>query len=74
MALSERELQVMLLICKEISPTDISKRLKLSDKTVQNHRTSIKAKTKAKTNIGIYRYALQQGYIKIKLSTLAQAR
>ncbi len=65
--LSRREMQVLLLICKEVPPSEIGKRLKLSEKTVQNHRANIKAKTKARTNVGLYKYALQKGYVKIKL-------
>ncbi len=64
--LSGRQIQVLLLICKELPPGEIAKRLKVSEKTVQNHRASIKVKTKAKSNIGIYRYALQHGLVKLK--------
>jgi DNA-binding CsgD family transcriptional regulator len=66
--LSEREIEVLMLICKEVPPGEIGRRLKLSEKTVQNHRASIKAKTKAKSNIGLYKYAVLQGYVKLNMA------
>ncbi len=61
--LSNRELEILLLICQEYSPGEISTRLNISEKTFNNHRSSIIAKTGAKNNIGLYKYAVQHGYL-----------
>lgn len=61
--LTNREIEVLILICQELSPGVISERLGISDKTFFNHRSSILRKTRAKTNIGIYKFALRSGII-----------
>lgn len=62
--LSDREIAVLVLICKEFSPSQIAKRLGLSVKTFHNHRFHLRWKTGAKTNIGLYKYALRKGFVK----------
>jgi two-component system, NarL family, response regulator DegU len=61
--LSNRELEILMLICQEYTPGEISTRLNISEKTFNNHRASIIAKTGAKNNIGLYKYAVQHGYL-----------
>ncbi|MBX2969807.1 MAG: response regulator transcription factor [Cyclobacteriaceae bacterium] len=63
--LTSRELQVMLLICNELSPNEISKRLKISEKTFFNHRANILSKIQARTNIGLLCFAVKSGYYRI---------
>ena len=60
--LSHRETEVLVLICQEYTPGEISARLIISEKTFSNHRSSIIAKTGVRNNIGLYKYALQHGY------------
>lgn len=60
--LSNREIEVLMLICKELSPGEISERLNISEKTFFNHRSNILDKTGARTNIGIYKFALRNGF------------
>jgi len=62
-ALSPQQTKILKLICRELSPPQISTRLKISVKTFFNHRDQLKIKTKAKTNIGLYKYALKHGYV-----------
>jgi DNA-binding CsgD family transcriptional regulator len=62
--LTDQQLKVLRLICKELSATEISKRLKISKKTFFNHRAMILMKTKAKGNIGLYKYALKHSLVK----------
>ena len=62
--LTDREILVLILICKEFLPSQVSKRLGISVKTFNNHRFHLRWKTSAKTNIGLYKYALRKGYIK----------
>ncbi|MBL7856290.1 MAG: response regulator transcription factor [Cyclobacteriaceae bacterium] len=60
--LTERELEVLILICRELSPNEISAQLHISEKTFFNHRANILAKTRTKSNVGLFRYAVQYGY------------
>lgn len=60
--LTNREMEVLLLICEEYTPTEISQRLQISDKTFFNHRANLLQKAGARTNIGLLKFALQRGY------------
>ena len=60
--LTMRETEILLLICQEYTPGEISKRLSISEKTFFNHRTNIVTKTGVRNNIGLYKYATQCGY------------
>ena len=61
--LSNREMEVLLLICQELSPSEISERLEISEKTFFNHRYNLIMKTGAKTNIGLYKFAVEHGFL-----------
>jgi DNA-binding NarL/FixJ family response regulator len=63
--LSGRELEVLLLICEELTPAEISERLQISEKTFFNHRSSILAKTRCRSNVGLFRFAVQRGLFKM---------
>jgi two-component system response regulator DegU len=63
--LTNREIEILLLICQELTPGEISDRLQISEKTFFNHRSNILEKTKARSNVGLIRYALLKGYFKI---------
>ena len=63
--LSLRELEILLLICKEFTPAEISKRLQISEKTFFNHRAHILRKVTARGNVGLVKYAYQQGIIEL---------
>ncbi len=60
--LTTREIEILLLICQEYTPGEISQRLQISEKTFFNHRSNILEKTKARTNVGLVRFALQMKY------------
>jgi DNA-binding NarL/FixJ family response regulator len=62
--LSPRELEILLLICQEHSPTEISERLKISDKTFFNHRSNLLCKTGALNNVGLVKYAFENKIIR----------
>lgn len=55
---SERELQIIRLICQEYSTKQIAGELQLSDRTIDWHRENIMQKTGAKTLAGIIVYAI----------------
>ncbi len=64
--LSTREMEVLLLICQEFAPSEISERLKISEKTFFNHRANILTKIGARTNVGLVRYAYENDLIKLE--------
>jgi two-component system response regulator DegU len=61
--LSEREREVVLLICEELTHQEIGKRLSLSEFTVRNHHRNILLKLGLKKTIGLVRYAYEHGLI-----------
>jgi DNA-binding NarL/FixJ family response regulator len=60
--LTSREMEILLLICQDYTPSEISERIQISEKTFFNHRANILLKTNARSNVGLLRYALQKGY------------
>jgi len=58
-ALSEREMQVTLMIASGKETNEIAKELSLSDKTIATYRARIYEKLNAKNNVAIARYAMQ---------------
>ncbi len=63
--LTNREIEILLLICQELTPGEISERLQISEKTFFNHRANILEKTNARSNVGLIRYAILNQYFKI---------
>jgi two-component system, NarL family, response regulator DegU len=63
--LTTREIEIMLLICQEYTPGEISSRLLISEKTFFNHRSNILEKTQARNNVGLVRFALQKKYLNL---------
>lgn len=61
--LTARELEVLLLICQELSPGEISERLKISEKTFFNHRANILAKANCRGNVGLVKFAHEKGLL-----------
>ncbi len=62
--LTNREMEVLLLICQELTPGEISERLQISEKTFFNHRSNILEKTSSRSNVGLIRYAILKEYFK----------
>lgn len=56
--LSDREIEILELIINELSSAEIAEKLNLSIRTVDSHRRNIIAKTKVKSLIGLYKYAI----------------
>ncbi|MES2140921.1 MAG: response regulator transcription factor [Bacteroidota bacterium] len=57
--LSEREIAVVNLICKEYTNKEIADKLTISPRTVDTHRENILLKTGAKNTAGIVMYAVK---------------
>lgn len=67
--LSSRELEVLLLICQELTPPEISGRLQISEKTFFNHRIKILSKLGVRGNVGLVKYAYQHGLLQLDRET-----
>ena len=61
---SDREKEIMRLICREFTSKEIASTLNLSKRTVEGHRTRMMDKVGAKSIAGIITYALEKGIYK----------
>ena len=61
--LSDRELDIVRLICEEFTMKEIAGKLDLSESTVQNHRAAIMEKMGVKNTAGLVKYAFTKGLI-----------
>lgn len=59
--LSEREMEVLQLICREKTATEIGEELFISPRTVEGHRNNIILKTGARNTAGIVVFAMKNG-------------
>ncbi len=64
-SLTTREQEILRFLAEGFSSKDIGKRLYISPKTVENHRTNIMHKLKVKRSIELVRYAARIGLIDI---------
>jgi DNA-binding NarL/FixJ family response regulator len=63
--LTERELEVLLLICKGLTNNEIADRLVLSKRTVDKHRENLLLKTQSKNTANLVIYAIKNGFLQI---------
>lgn len=63
--LSDREVDVLLMICEQYSTFEIAEKLFISEHTVKRHRTSLLEKTGAKNSAGLVVYAVKNNLKKI---------
>ena len=61
--LSNREKEILYLICKEYTSKEIAESLYLSEKTVDWHRLNLLQKTHSKNIAGLVLFALRCGII-----------
>jgi DNA-binding NarL/FixJ family response regulator len=66
-ALTPREQEILRLLAEGLSNKQIAEKLFISQKTVQNHRNSIKSKLNLHTTVDIIRYAARLGLIDVDL-------
>lgn len=57
--LTEREKEIIRLICRQYSMKDIAAQLKLSPRTIESHKENILMKTGSKNLVGIVLYAVE---------------
>jgi DNA-binding NarL/FixJ family response regulator len=62
-ALSERELQVIELVAAGLTNQEISEKLEISKRTVDNHISNILTKTSTDNRVALVRWALQWGKV-----------
>lgn len=63
--LTEREAEVLLLICKGLTNNEIADRLVLSKRTVDKHRENLLLKTQSKNTANLVIYAIKNGFLQI---------
>jgi two-component system, NarL family, response regulator DegU len=62
--LTDREKEVLVMICQELTVREIAQRLSLSENTVRNHRVNIMDKIGATNTVGMVRYAYEMTLIR----------
>jgi len=63
--LTEREAEILLLICLGLTNSEIAERLVLSKRTVDKHRENLLLKTQSKNTANLVIFALKNGYFVI---------
>lgn len=61
---TDREVDIIRLICEEYTMREIADKLTLSESTIQNHRAGIMEKMQVKNTAGLVKYAYTKGLIK----------
>lgn len=61
--LTERERQIVTLICRDLSNADIARQLEIKESTVETHRQNIRQKLDVRGTAGIVLYAIRQGLV-----------
>jgi DNA-binding NarL/FixJ family response regulator len=62
-SISEREKEILKMICDEISLKDIANRLAVSEKTIQSHKLNIQTKLNVKNTVGLVKAAYEIGLL-----------
>ena len=62
-SLSGREMQILDLVSTGLTNLEISQRLEISKRTVDNHISNILTKTKTENRVELVRWALQWGKV-----------
>lgn len=63
--LTERELEILTLICEELSTADIAEKLFISPRTVETHRKNIMHKSGCRTLVGLIKFAIANQLVKV---------
>jgi DNA-binding NarL/FixJ family response regulator len=66
--LSEREIEVLKLICEEYTNKEIADKLFISQRTVEGHRNRILEKIDSKNTAGMVVYAIEHNLFNVKVS------
>jgi len=63
--ITERECQVLKLICHELTSEEIAAELFISKNTVETHRKNLLAKLNCKSSIGLVKWAIEKKLFKL---------
>ncbi len=63
--LTKREIEILLLIIKEVPTKEIAEKLFISPRTVETHRKNIFAKANAKSAMSLLKYAIREGLVEV---------
>jgi DNA-binding CsgD family transcriptional regulator len=61
--LTDREKEILILICEELTMKEIGQRLFLSENTIRNHRVNIMDKVGVHNIVGLVKYAYESGLV-----------
>lgn len=61
--ITERETEVLKLLCDELNSREISERLFISERTVETHRKNLMRKTNSANTVGLIKYAYKHKLI-----------
>jgi DNA-binding NarL/FixJ family response regulator len=64
--LTSREQEILELICQGIGTAEISARLFLSDRTIDNHKANLFAKTGCKNSLSLVLFAIKNNLVSLK--------
>lgn len=62
--LSDREKEIVMLVCRELTIKEIGQKLSISENTVRNHRVNIMDKIGVNNMVGLVKYAYESGLVK----------
>ena len=66
MELTTRERLILKMVCNEKTNQQIAEKLEVGLRRAEKHRQALYIKIKVKTGIGLYKWALKNGYVKLK--------
>jgi DNA-binding NarL/FixJ family response regulator len=61
--LSSREIEVLKLLCQQLTTREIADRMSVSVKTVETHKANLLVKTALRNSVGLVVYAIQNGIV-----------
>jgi DNA-binding NarL/FixJ family response regulator len=64
--LTNREREVLELICQQYTNKEIADKLHISPRTVEGHRNNMLDKTGSKNTVGLVFYAIEQGVVRLE--------
>lgn len=64
--LTKRELEIMILICRQLTTLEIAELLYISPRTVEGHRNNLLLKTGSKNTVSLVIYALEKKIVTIE--------
>ena len=65
LALTKRELEVLLLMAEGLNNKEIGERLFVSERTIVGHKSNLMAKTNTKNTVSLLAFAIRNGLIQI---------